>query len=201
VQPADITAAQLHLIAPTITQTRGAVRAEAVKQGSPAARGGLEVGDIVLSIDGKSVHTTADLMRRIGLAGPEANVELDVLRMSSDRRSTQRRTFTITLDKWPVVNERDLIATVPRYEPWHGLHLDHATARERFVAPQLEPYPHGVVVLAADVPIGSDPIKPGDLITAVGDREVSSPAEFYSAVENAGPVALRMADGRRIQVP
>jgi S1-C subfamily serine protease len=113
----------------------------------------------------------------------------------------QQRTVVVTLDKWPVVNDRDLIATVPRYEPWRGLHVDHATARERFVAPQLEPYPHGVVVLAADQPIGSDPIKAGDLITAVGNREVNSPSEFYAAVESAGSVTLRLADGRRIQIP
>jgi serine protease Do len=201
VQPADITAAQLHLIAPSIAQGRGAVRAESVKKGSPADRGGLEVGDIVLSIDRRPVHTTAELMRQIGLAGPDANVELEVLRSSSDRRSVQRRVLTMTLDKWPVVNDRDLIATVPRYEPWHGLHVDHATARERFVAPQLEPYPQGVVVLASDQPLGNDPIKAGDIITAVGDRAVNSPYEFYTAVESAEPVTLRLADGRRIQIP
>lgn len=201
VQPADITAAQLRLVAPSVVQTRGAVRAESVKKGSPAERAGLQVGDIVLSIDRRPVHTTAELMRQIGLAGPDADVELDVLRSSSDRRTVQRRTLVITLDKWPVVNDRDLIATVPRYEPWRGLQIDHATARERFVAPQLEPYPRGVVVLAADQPVGDDPVKPGDHITAVGSREVNSPAEFYAAVENAGPITLRLADGRRIQIP
>jgi serine protease Do len=201
VQPADITAAQLRLVAPAVMQTRGAVRAESVKKGSPADRGGLQVGDLILSIDEKPVHTTADLMRRIGLAGPDADVRLDVLRPSPDRRTMDRRSYTVRLDKWPVVNDRDLVATVPRHEPWHGLRVDHATARERFVSPQLEPYPQGVVVLATDQPVGDDPIKPGDFIVAVDGRAVDSPDDFYAAVNETKPVTLRLADGRRIQVP
>ncbi|HEX6985044.1 MAG TPA: trypsin-like peptidase domain-containing protein [Planctomycetaceae bacterium] len=200
VQPEDVTGPQLRLLASDAAAT-GGVRAQSVKSGSPADRAGLRAGDVVLAIDGRPVRTTHDLMRQIGLAGPGAEVDLDVVQIGTGRRGGGRKTVRVRLDKWPVVNDQDLVATVPRYEPWHGLRVDHATARQRFVSPQLEPYPQGVVVLSAAEPIGgADPIEPGDFIRAVNDEPVDTPAEFYDAVRGAAAVTLHLADGRRVTV-
>lgn len=201
IEPRDINRLQLRAIAPSLATRGGAVRAQAVKNGSPAARAGLLSGDIILSLDGQPVTSTLELMRRVGFAGPGAEMTLEVVRIGGGRRESNRQTLQATLDKWPVVNDMQLVATIPRYQPWHGLTVDFATARQRFVSPRLEPYPQGVVVLAAEETVGGDdPIKAGDFITSVNGEPVESPEGFYQAVRDAAAVTLQLADGRQITV-
>lgn len=201
IEPRDINRLQLRAIAPSLAARGGAVRAQAVKSGSPAARAGLLSGDIILSLDGRSVESTLELMRQVGFAGPGAEMALEVVRVGGGRRELNRQTLRATLDKWPVVNDTDLVTTVPSYEPWRGLHVDYATARQRFVSPRLEPYPEGVVVLAAEDAIGGDePVKAGDFITHVNGESIESPQGFYRAVREAASVTLQLADGRQITV-
>jgi S1-C subfamily serine protease len=139
-------------------------------------------------------------MRQIGLAGPGADVSFDVARPSGGRRG-ERKSVRVRLDKWPVANDKEIVATVPRHEPWRGLRVDFATARQRYLSPALEPYPHGVVVLEAGEPVGgADPIKPGDFVTAVDGAPVNTPDEFYEAVRDRPAATLTLSDGRRVAV-
>jgi peroxiredoxin len=57
----------------------------AVMHGSPAARGGLATGDIVLSIDGESVARPNELRGRIMQAGAGSRVSVGVLRGDATR--------------------------------------------------------------------------------------------------------------------
>lgn len=198
VQPGDVSPAQLRNLMPGLNALGGVVQADSVKSGSPADRAGLRSGDLILAINERPVRMTHDLMRDVGLAGPGTELELEIVRL----RDGQRRTITVRLDKWPVANDEELVATVPRYEPWRGLRVDYATARQRYISPQFEPYPHGVVVLEANEALGEDdPLAPGDFIEAVNGQPVTSPEEFYGRVRSASPVTLRLADGRQLVVP
>ena len=200
VEPADVSAGQLSVVAPGVGDAGGAVRAASVKAGSPAERTGLKMGDLILAIDGGPVRDTPDLMRRVGLAGPGAEVTFEVIRPSGVRGGT-RLVFRARLDKWPVADEKEIVATVPRREPWRGLRVDYATARSRFLSPQLDPYPQGVVVLEAGEPGGAtESIKAGDFVTAVNDDRVDTPQDFYAAVRGADSATLVLADGRRVTV-
>ncbi|MGC1273156.1 MAG: trypsin-like peptidase domain-containing protein [Planctomycetaceae bacterium] len=201
VQPGDVTAAQLRVLAPEIERAGGAVRADSVKAGSPAHRAGVKTGDLILAIDGRPARMTHDLMRDVGLAGPGAELELEIVRLEGGRGGNVPQTVSVRLDKWPVANDEGVVATVPRYEPWHGLRVDYATSRQRFVSPQFEPYPTGVVVLeAGEVIGGDDPVGPGDFIEAVNGQAVETPEEFYNRVRTASTVTLRLADGRQVVV-
>lgn len=201
VQPGDVTAAQLRVLAPDLKHIGGAVRADSVKAGSPAHRAGVKTGDLIFAIDGRPARMTHDLMRDVGLAGPGAELELEIMRLEGSRGENVPQSVSVRLDKWPVANDEGIVATVPRYEPWHGLRVDYATARQRFVSPQFEPYPTGVVVLEAGEPIGDDdPVGPGDFIEAVNGQAVETPEEFYDRVRTASTVTLRLADGRQVVV-
>jgi membrane-associated protease RseP (regulator of RpoE activity) len=73
-----------------------------VEANSPAAKAGLKVGDIVLSVDGKEVDSSADLRRTLRDKKEGDTVRIDVLRGRS------RQTVVAT------VAERDFSALFPR---------------------------------------------------------------------------------------
>src|SRR5689334_9537093 len=59
-----------------------------VEEGSPAAKGGLEVGDVILKIDGRNVEGSADLSRTIRGLKPGTKVNLNVWRSGKSRDIT-----------------------------------------------------------------------------------------------------------------
>ena len=201
VVPADVTAEDIRKELPGWKADHGAVRVESVKPDSAGDQGGLRAGDLILSVRDRPITSASDLFRQIGLSPPGVITPIEILRPSAGERKAERMTAKVRLDKWPVVNDAELVATVPRYEPWRGLRVDYATARARFLTAQLDPYPEGVVVLAAEEPLGgNDPLQPGDFIVAVNKAKVESPKEFYSLVRDAEMVTLRLADGRDVSV-
>jgi serine protease DegQ len=68
-----------------LKQARGVILAN-VLTGGPAARGGLRVGDVVLTMDGKDVLDTVDFLNRIALLQPGSNVDLTVWRERKERK-------------------------------------------------------------------------------------------------------------------
>ncbi|MEK0085050.1 DegQ family serine endoprotease [Benzoatithermus flavus] len=75
---------------------QGALIAQ-VERGSPADRAGLRPGDVVLSVDGVPVKSSADLRNRIGLAEVGQTVALEVLR--DGRRSRLDVKITAARDR------------------------------------------------------------------------------------------------------
>ena len=51
-----------------------------VLPGKPAERAGLEIGDILLKMDGVTIRNTRDLIDYVSSRGPDAKVELEILR-------------------------------------------------------------------------------------------------------------------------
>jgi Do/DeqQ family serine protease len=62
-----------------IQATEGAVVARVVPH-SPAARAGLQVGDVIVAVDGKSIHDAAELRNAVGLLHVGQSVRVDLLR-------------------------------------------------------------------------------------------------------------------------
>src|SRR5690606_28692420 len=58
-----------------LTEHHGAV-VGSVEEGSPAARTGLQAGDVIVAVDGRDISGSADLRNRIGLkpVGSEAEI-------------------------------------------------------------------------------------------------------------------------------
>lgn len=63
-------------------EERGVLVGEVVQDG-PAQRAGLQVGDLVLAVDGKNVATASDLIRRIQLGGVGNTVTLELSRQGT----------------------------------------------------------------------------------------------------------------------
>jgi serine protease Do len=59
-----------------------------VEKGSPAEKAGLEVGDVILKFDGKSVAQAADLQRLVGATKPGSRVSLQIWRKNGSRDLT-----------------------------------------------------------------------------------------------------------------
>ena len=62
---------------------------------SPAAKAGIESGDVITSVDGRAVRDARDLARRIGTMAPGTSVKLGVMHHG------QEKTVTVTLGTLP----------------------------------------------------------------------------------------------------
>ncbi|WP_045728357.1 DegQ family serine endoprotease [Xanthomonas sp. GPE 39] len=67
-----------------LPDTRGAL-VNNIPAGSPAAKAGVEVGDVIRSIDGKDIQSYSDLPPMIGLLPPGTKVRLSILRDGKPR--------------------------------------------------------------------------------------------------------------------
>ncbi|MEZ6054127.1 MAG: trypsin-like peptidase domain-containing protein [Planctomycetaceae bacterium] len=172
-----------------------------VSSGSPAARGGLRNRDVILSINEIPVLSPNDLMREIGLSGAGVNARLEVWRGTEGRRLRA----DVTLGKWPVVDDSQIVATNDRYPLWRGLRVDYPTGRRRFLTSDvMEEYHHAVLILnvTENSPAQAGGLRPGDFVRSVGEVPVETPQQFHEAVaELSGTVTLTRLDGTHIEVP
>ena len=70
----------------------GGVRIENFSRSSPAERSGLEVGDIIVSVDGKPLQYVAQLQQAVGFRRPGEMVDVEVA-----RRGGVRKTYKVRL--------------------------------------------------------------------------------------------------------
>jgi len=147
---------------------------------SPAEKASLKPGDIIISINGKNVADTRQLMRKIALLSPQIKAKVKVL------RDGKHKTFTVTL------GERDQGESVAlgkkEPEPKEArlglslLPLSPRTARKLGVDERLR----GLVVsdVSADSPAAGF-IRRGDIILEVNRRPVTSLKEFQRAANKS----------------
>lgn len=83
-----------------LDSTDGALVAS-VNEGTPAEKGGIKVGDIVLKVDDMRVENTRGLIDYVSSKGPEAEVDLEVL------RNGERLQRTVTLAERPAEGTTD----------------------------------------------------------------------------------------------
>jgi serine protease Do len=186
VGPADAQAAGLKEI-------RGVLVGGFTGSNSPAQRAGIQAGDVIIAIDGRSVDRISDLQRRIFGQQPGQKVSVTVQRFGTQRN------FDITLGEAP----REQVATgdverrgAPRREL--GISVEPLTAE---ISRQLElpsDVRSGVVVADVD-PSGpaSGRLTRGDVITAVlgaggRQRSIRSTEELRDVIAQApgGVVSL-----------
>lgn len=139
---------------------QGAVIAQ-VEPGSPADRAGLRPRDVVLSVDGQPVRSSADLRNRIGLVEVDRTVTLELLR--DGRRSR------VNVKVSPIAERRsDLGVTLPELA---GAELSEIP-REHPAFGQVG----GLLVIkvARRSPADHAGLRPGDIILAVDHKPVRS---------------------------
>ena len=160
-----------------------------VTEGSPAAAGGVEAGDVIIKFDGADVVEMRDLPRMVADTAVDKTVRVVVFR----KGKTQTLKITIALleeeggrvaAKAPDSDNGDPGDELELTELGLMLSTLSANARSRFgIADDVS----GVVV--TDVANGGSAddkgVRPGDVIVEVGQEPVGSPAEVEARVADA----------------
>jgi len=168
-----------------------------VGPGSPAAKGGLERGDVVVKLDGKKLDSTGMLRNLVAAAGAHKKVHLDIL------RNGKPITLDVMLGEMPA-----RLAGPPGSTPQpaananpsklDGLTLESlgARARQRFHVP--DSVKQGVVV--ADVARGSTAaeqgLRPGDVVLQVNRKPVANIGTFKQLYQKAKGRVLLLVSRR-----
>ncbi len=197
VEPQSVTPAEFRSYDTGLKQA-SAARVKHMGVNSPAARAGIHVDDIILSVDDVPIYSDFDLMRVVGLHPPEDKVGIGIW-----RKDRGKITIETVLGKWPVQDEEGIIETTPRYAPWRGISVDYPTGRKIYHRDD-DPYRRAVVVtkVATDSVAESAGVQPGLFIAEVNRIPVQTPREFAEATKAArGPVELRLFEGGKITVP
>lgn len=166
-----------------------------VEPGSPAEKGGLQAGDVVLGVNGQKVDNSADLPRIIGEQKPGTVVRLSVWR---DRKA---RDITVTLGEQ--TGEKVLAATPDRKNDGAGNKLGLAgralTAQE---ASRLG-IPGGIVVEGVSGPAAKAGLQNGDVILGINNQGITSVEQFRKLLDAAGNrfALLIQRGGNRIFLP
>jgi serine protease Do len=149
-----------------LADTKGALVAQ-VNDGSPAAKTGIKVGDVIVRFAGKSVDSSSQLRNLVAATAPGARVEIVLLRNGLEQKVTAT-IGSLGADKSPGAAQEDdgLITfglTVEELTPGLAQHYDLGKAR-------------GLVVtaVAADSPAALAGLQEGDLITTVNRENVAS---------------------------
>jgi serine protease Do len=166
-----------------------------VEAGSPAEKGGLQAGDVVIGVNGQKVDNSADLPRIIGEQKPGTSVRLSVWR---DRKT---REITVTLGEQ--VGEKTLAASPERKSDSTsnklGLNGRALTGQE---ASRLG-IPGGIVVEGASGPAAKAGLQNGDVILGINNQAITSVEQFRKLLDAAGNrfALLIQRGGSRIFLP
>jgi serine protease Do len=153
----------------------GGVLVADVMEGSPAERGGLKSGDVIVEFNGKKVTAPSDLQRAVGLTAPGSAARVKVLRDKGER------TVEIKLGEAPEETEASAPAA-GRAKSLLGLQvqpLTPETARQLGVRGS-----EGVVVASVEEasPAEGAGVRPGDVVREVNRQRVRTEADFERTV-------------------
>jgi serine protease Do len=157
-------------------QARGAM-VDNPQDGSPAAKAGLEAGDVITAVNGAEVKDARDLARNISTMAPGASVKLDILHKGS------AKTLTVALGELP--NDRQANAGEQNAKEVAGTsHLGLQLAPAAEVDGSGD---KGVVVVAVDPqgPAAEHGFQTGDVILNVGGKTVSNAGDVRAALNAA----------------
>jgi len=174
-------------------QQKGAIISD-LTPGGPSQRAGLMPGDVVVSVNGRSVKTSSELTREVAKARPGDALRLDVI------RDGKHRTIEVRSGVRP--SEAELAANdngsrgpgngggnapaAPASPSVLGLKLaplDEALRRQLGLGAGV----HGAVIMAVEESsdAGEKGLRRGDVIARAGDRPVATAADLAAVVDQA----------------
>jgi serine protease Do len=158
-----------------LSQGGGALVAE-VTPGSPAAKAGIERGDIILELNGKTVNEPDDLSLHIAQTAPRSTVHLKI------SRNGQTRDVNVTLDE---LSETTAAATseesgATALQGVQVQNLTPAIARDLGISTNTP----GVVTTSVDASSAAAAagLKQGDVVQEVNRKPVHNVAEYNRAL-------------------
>lgn len=157
----------------------GALVAQVLEDG-PAAKGGLQVGDVILNLDGKAIIMSADLPHRVGALKPGSVAELDVVRDGA------RKTLKLAVGALPEDGEALASSAAPGVERSSnrlGVKVVELTAEQK---KNLDLKGGVVISEVQEGPAALIGLRPGDVITHLNNQAIDS-AKTFATVAQALP--------------
>jgi len=147
-----------------------------VLEDTPAAEAGLQTGDIIQKVNGKSVSDVTKFRLMVADQPVGAKIRLEVL------RDGKAKDITVELGERPgavVASSR-----TPAQDEWAGIRVVDLDSRE---ARQMVDNPDETGVLVVEVepdsPAEDAGVRPGDIIKEVGNVEISDRADYSNALK------------------
>ncbi len=185
-------------------KSRNGVLVNDVIDGTPAAKAGLEAGDVIVEIESSKVNSPNELSRRVASYAPGDKVRVKVLR--DGKNKTVNVTLGIRDDASvdaegdaPAANDNDTLSSEV------GLRVSeiNESLRQQFRVPAEV---SGVIVTGVrpDSPAASAGLRPGAVILEVEGQEIRNADELRDKIENAKKdgkeaVLMRMQFGQNRQ--
>jgi serine protease Do len=147
------------------------------QSGSPAAKAGIQSGDVITAVNGTLVKDAHTLARTIAMLAPDSSVKLDVT------RNGQSKTLALTLAQMP--SEQLAQADTGTAQPTSGVpHLGLTVAPANEVSGAGG---QGVVVTAVDPdgPAAEQGFQTGTIILDVGGKTVANAGDVRNALTEA----------------
>ncbi|MBN2707144.1 MAG: DegQ family serine endoprotease [Deltaproteobacteria bacterium] len=161
-----------------LKEKQGAVVSEVVAD-SPAARAGLEVGDIILAVDGDKIDEMRNLPRMIAAKKPGTKVELEVLRLGKTIR------VKVVLDDLESESgEGSLSADSDRLG---NLGLTVRQLTPEMAARYRLSLDNGVIISRVDEEgrAAAAGLRAGDVILMVNNEKISAVGDFRQVLQNS----------------
>jgi len=146
-----------------------------VEKGGPADKSGLLAGDVITKFDGKTISSSGDLPRAVGMAKPNKAVPVDVIRKGA------AKTIMVTVGEMPTEpNEVSAKNKSPAKAETNkiGLTLKELTAEQK----KKLNGKNGLLVIESVGPAAQSGIRRGDVILGLNNSESQSVESFNKQI-------------------
>ncbi|QLF92239.1 DegQ family serine endoprotease [Pseudomonas sp. ABC1] len=147
-----------------------------VLDGGPAAKGGLRVGDVILSLNGKPIIMSADLPHLVGSLKPGSKARMEVV------REGDRKTLSLAIGALPEDGEEVAASGSGPAKSSNrlGVKVSELTAEQKR---NLDLQGGVVISEVMDGPAAMIGLRPGDVITHLNNQAINSASTFGKVAE------------------